>query len=132
MSDWNAWHKILVQRIPTKRKGPSDDDDEEEDEDDDDDHDDDDEGFSDSTILFIEILANRNLTLLRVVSSFCLRSPLSLLLMRCFLDSVLGLWLCVSLHKLTRRPHSRTAGARLTFFRTNLVYECQYILMPGA
>ena len=120
MSDWNAWHKILVQRIPTKRKGPSDDDEEEdEDEDDDDDHDDD-EGFSDSTILFIERLANSNLTLLRFVSSFCLKSPLSLPLMRCFLDSVLGLWLCVSLHKLTRRTHSRTAGARLTFFRTNL------------
>ena len=132
MSDWNAWHKILVQRIPTKGKGPSDDDEEEdEDEDDDDDHDDD-EGFSDSTILFIERLAKRNLTLLRFVSSFCLKSPLSLLLMRCFLDSVLGLWLCVSLHKLTRRTHSRTAGARLTFFRTNLVYECQHILMPGA
>ena len=130
MSDWNAWRKILVKRIPTKRKGPSDDDDEEEDEDDDDDHDDD-EGFSDSTILFIEIRANGNLTLSRVVSSFCLKSPLSLLLMRCFRDSVLGLWLCVSLHKLTRRPHPRTAGARLTFFRTNLVYECQYILMPG-
>ena len=131
MSDWNAWRKILVKRIPTKRKGPSDDDDDEEDEHDDDDHDDD-KSFSDSTILFIEILANRNLTLLRVVSSFCLKSPLSLLLMRCFLDSVLGLWLCVSLHKLTRRTHSRTAGARLTFFRTNLVYECQYILIPGA
>ena len=130
MSDWNAWRKILVKRIPTKRKGPSDDDDEEEDEGDDDDHDDD-EGFSDSTILFIEIRANGNLTLSRVVSSFCLKSPLSLLLMRCFRDSVLGLWLCVSLHKLTRRPHPRTAGARLTFFRTNLVYECQYILMPG-
>ena len=48
MSDWNAWRKILVQRIPTKRKGPSDDDDDEEDEDDDDgDDDDDDDDFSD-------------------------------------------------------------------------------------
>ena len=37
----NAWHKILVRRIPTKRKRPSDDD-EDEDEDDDDDDDDDD------------------------------------------------------------------------------------------
>ena len=46
ISDWNAWHKILVQRIPNERKGPSDDDDDEdEDDDDDDDHDDD---FSDS------------------------------------------------------------------------------------
>ena len=38
-----AWHKILVRRIPTKRKGPSDDD-----EDEDDDDDDDDDDFSDS------------------------------------------------------------------------------------
>ena len=44
MSDWNAWHKILVQRIPTKRKGPSDDDDD----DDEDEDDDDDNDFSDS------------------------------------------------------------------------------------
>ena len=48
MSDWNAWHKILVQRIPTERKGPSDDDNDEDDDDDDgDDHDDEDD-FSDS------------------------------------------------------------------------------------
>ena len=40
-------HKIHVQRIPTKRKGPSDDDDDEEDEDEDD-GDDDDDDFSDS------------------------------------------------------------------------------------
>ena len=52
MSDWNVWHKILVQRIPTKWKGPSDDDDDddEDEDDDDDDHDDDDDedDFSDS------------------------------------------------------------------------------------
>ena len=51
MSDWNAWHKILVQRVPNERKGPSDDDedeDEDEDEDNDDDDDDHDDDFSDS------------------------------------------------------------------------------------
>ena len=48
MSDWNAWHKILVQRIPTKRKGPSDDDDDDEEDEDGDDGDDDDDDFSDS------------------------------------------------------------------------------------
>lgn len=59
MSARNAWNEIIVQSIPTKRKEPSDD------------GDDDDDAcwrleFSYCTILFLEILANRNLTLLRV------------------------------------------------------------------
>ena len=65
MSARNAWNEIIVQSIPTKRKEPSDDGD-----DDDDDVDDDDAcwrlEFSYCTILFLEILTNRNLTLLRV------------------------------------------------------------------